>query len=399
MGKIFNVNGACVPRFHYMVDLHSRLEEIGKMIAAGQYFTINKARQFRKTTILQALADYLKDDYVVLSLDFQRLSYADFAEEAAFVSGMAREVYRRIRRMEHIPDKIIKKMYYLLKKDTTDVRLAELFDCFNEWCELSDKPIVMLIDEVDTATNNQVFLDFLAQLRAGYLDRYETITFQSVILAGVYDVRNIRRKLRPDEEHRQNSPWNIAADFEVNMSFNSKDIEGMLRDYEADRNTGMDISKISGLIHEYTSGYPFLVSRICKIMDEELPEAGNFSGVSEIWTEEGVVEAVKRLLSEKNTLFESLIGKLNDYPELKKMIYLLLFQGRTIAYNADDHETDMLLMFGFIKVDHAAVQIANRIFETRLYNYFLTLPEVQNGEMYRLALCNNTKPGIRSVQI
>lgn len=28
MGKIFNVNGACVPRLHYMVDLRSRLDEI-----------------------------------------------------------------------------------------------------------------------------------------------------------------------------------------------------------------------------------------------------------------------------------------------------------------------------------------------------------------------------------
>ena len=27
------------------------------------------------------------------------------------------------------------------------------------------------------------------------------------------------------------------------------------------------------------------------------------------------------------------------------------------------------------------VRIANRIFETRLYNYFLTLPEVQGGEL------------------
>ncbi len=29
------------------------------------------------------------------------------------------------------------------------------------------------------------------------------------------------------------------------------------------------------------------------------------------------------------------------------------------------------------------VRIANRIFETRLYNYFLTLPEVQGGELYQ----------------
>lgn len=86
------------------------------MVDAGQYFTINKARQFGKTTTLQALADYLKNDYIVLSLDFQRLSYADFATETAFVSGMAREVHRRIRRMGHIPDRIVKKCMICQRK-------------------------------------------------------------------------------------------------------------------------------------------------------------------------------------------------------------------------------------------------------------------------------------------
>ena len=121
-------------------------------------------------------------------------------------------------------------------------------------------------------------------------------------------------------------------------------------------------------------------------MDEKIAGTGVFPGRGDVWSGEGVMEAVKRLLSEKNTLFESLIGKLNDYPELRKMIYLLLFQGQPIAYNADDQSIDMLLMFGFIRIENATVQIANRIFETRLYNYFLTLPEVQNGEMYKLAL-------------
>lgn len=96
---------------------------------------------------------------------------------------------------------------------------GEIFDCFSEWCEGSSYPIVLMIDEVDTATNNQVFLDFLAQLRAAYLDGDVTPSFQSVILAGVYDIRNIQRKLRADEEHRTNSPWNIAARFRVDMSF------------------------------------------------------------------------------------------------------------------------------------------------------------------------------------
>ena len=58
------------------------------------------------------------------------------------------------------------------------------------WFKDSDKKVVLVIDEVDRATNNQVFLDFLAQLRSLYLKREKNTkvkTFQSVILAGVND--------------------------------------------------------------------------------------------------------------------------------------------------------------------------------------------------------------------
>ena len=37
--------------------------------------------------------------------------------------------------------------------------------------------------------------------------------------------------------------------------------------------------------------------------------------------------AVKILLSEKNTLFETLVKKIAEYPELKRMLYAVLFTG------------------------------------------------------------------------
>lgn len=138
-----------------------------------------------------------------------------------------------------------------------------LFESLSGICEAADKPIVLMIDEVDSAANNQVFLDFLAQLRAQYMERDLQGAFQSVILAGVYDVKNLRRKLRPDEAHQYNSPWNIAADFRVDLSFSREDIAGMLLDYEQDYHNGMDVEGIAELLEVYTSGYPFLVSRLC----------------------------------------------------------------------------------------------------------------------------------------
>ena len=49
--------------------------------------------------------------------------------------------------------------------------LKELFEGLSDICEAADRKIVLMIDEVDSAANNQVFIDFLAQLRAQYLDR------------------------------------------------------------------------------------------------------------------------------------------------------------------------------------------------------------------------------------
>ncbi len=170
------------------------------------------------------------------------------------------------------------------------------------------------------------------------------------------------------------------------MSFSPDDIEGMLAEYETDYETGMEIGRMAQLIYDYTSGYPFLVSRLCKILDETLIKGGNVASEREAWTKEGVLQAVQLLLAEKNTLFESLVNKLNDYPELKRVLYELLFTGRNVAYNPDDEATDIARMFGFVKVCGGNVVIANRIFETRLYNMFLTAEQMQGTDMYKAAL-------------
>ncbi|MBQ2173601.1 MAG: 9-O-acetyl-N-acetylneuraminate esterase, partial [Alphaproteobacteria bacterium] len=99
-----------------------------------------------------------------------------------------------------------------------------LFRVFKRWCKASETPIILIIDEVDSATNNQVFLDFLAQLRDGYIARTAkgTATFHSVILAGVTDIKNLKRKIRPEDAHKFNSPWNIASDFNIDMSLSAQ---------------------------------------------------------------------------------------------------------------------------------------------------------------------------------
>ncbi|MBE6842647.1 MAG: hypothetical protein E7510_07445 [Ruminococcus sp.] len=76
MSKVFNVTGNCDPNQHYMVDLTSRLDAIKKMVDKGQYITINRGRQYGKTTTLIALEQYISDEYYVLNMDFQNENLA-----------------------------------------------------------------------------------------------------------------------------------------------------------------------------------------------------------------------------------------------------------------------------------------------------------------------------------
>lgn len=397
MAKIFNVNGACIPDRHYMVNLDKRLEKIKTMVDAGDYFIINRARQYGKTTLLRALAEFLKKDYYVVSMDFQRMSASKFRTENIFSVTFARDFIRLLesgnfgntpgqspnpKSDKSLPDEDMFAMMKLqIDKKRDELELYELFRLLTDICSNTGRPIVLIIDEVDSAANNQVFLDFLAQLRASYLDRDISPAFQSVILAGVYDIRTMKLKLRSNDEHRLNSPWNIAAKFLIDMDFSPGEIAGMLKEYENDTHTGMNIDEITGLIHSRTSGYPYLVSSLCKNIDEEIAGTEKFPDKCSAWTREGFMEAEKLLLNDNNTLFQSLTGKLTDYPQLRTMLYQLLFTGKTIPYVSQNPYIDAATMFGFIKNLNGNAVIANRIFESMLYNLFIS-EEFSGSKMY-----------------
>ena len=390
--KEFNTTAVCIPSKHYMVDLSDKIEGIKKLISAGNYFTINRARQYGKTTTLEALTRCIKEDYLVISLDFQEISDSVFETEASFVQGMARIVCDAKDFMGvPIPGEYYSDFEKLDASDISRVKMDELFRIFSRWCNSSEKPIILIIDEVDSATNNQVFLDFLAGLRALYIKHQknsEFKTFQSVILAGVTDVKHLKSKIREEDQHKVNSPWNIAADFDIDMSLSEDGIKGMLDEYEADHNTGMDTAAIAHQIRDYTNGYPYLVSRICQIIDKNLiPE--KFNSLTDAWSDRGIDEAIKKILSEENTLFESLIGKLVNYPDLKEALRRVLLRGEVIAHQPDDDEQKQLRMYGFIVNNHNTVAVSNKIFEMRLYNYFIGESN-KNNDLRQLAASNKS---------
>lgn len=380
MKRRFNVTGSCTPQRHYMVRLDDRLKKIKQnFVDYGSYFVINRGRQYGKTTTLKALEDYLSEEYIVVSLDFQMLGIEDFADEARFSSAFL-DVFIRECELGSIDgaDELLKPLRELARGNGYGLKV--MFMTLSGVCGNSRKPIVLMIDEVDSASNNQVFIEFLAQLRSYYLKRDKTPIFHSVILAGVYDNKNLKLKLRPDSEHQYNSPWNVAAKFNIDMSFSVKQILSMLAEYEEDQHTGMDIPAIADEIYQYTSGYPVLVSAICKCIDEELPEDDAFGDVASAWTKDGVAKAVEMILKESSPLFESLVKQLDIYKELRDMIEDIIYCGRKITFSPEQKSINPGLMFGYLKEENGHVTIANRMFEMCLLNLFMA--EESRGDVY-----------------
>jgi hypothetical protein len=370
--KRFNVTGLCLPNKHYMADISNKIAQTMRLIEFGDYFTINRARQYGKTTVIRQLEKVLLEkSYQVARISFEGIGDTPFEKEENFCQTLLRQIAGKFK------DKELKEASFW---ENNDVRTFEEMDIFlNEACK--NKKIVLIIDETDKTSNNLVFLRFVGMLRDKYLERGEKdkATFQSVILAGVYDIKNLKLKIvqagsyqLQDSEKRINSPWNIAAKFDVDMSFSESEIAFMLEDYENDHKTGMDINVIAKEIRAYTSGYPYLTSNICKIIDEKLDKD---------WTLKGIQKAVRMILIEQSTLFDDLFKNVKSNSELRDVLYGIVINGKSFSFNSDNSGMELGLLFGILAQKNEKLAIHNRIFEIRIANYFATEKEVNDSKL------------------
>ena len=92
------------------------------------------------------------------------------------------------------------------------------------------------------------------------------------------------------------------------MDLHPEEIKPMLDAYAQDKKVRMNTQEIADRLYYHTSGYPFLVSKLCKMVDEKtLPKK-----TTKEWTVKDIDEAARQLTTETNTNFDSLIKNLEN---------------------------------------------------------------------------------------
>jgi hypothetical protein len=372
MARKFNITGICIPQEHFMADMSKKLDQIMDMVTNGDYFTIHRPRQYGKTTIMYLLGERLKQDpdYLVLDISFEGIDSPTYESHQRFIKTYLNLMCRELQFLKEdvLVGLINGNLHGILDFDQLNGFLAKLISS-------AGRKIVLMIDEVDKSGNNQLFLDFLGMLRTKFLNKKKgkDLTFHSVILAGVHDIKSLKARMRPAEEKLYNSPWNIAVDFDVDISLFPDEIASMLELYSKEKEVDVDIPYFSEQLYYYTSGYPFLVSYLCKMIDEQVLPAKKIN--KNIWEADDLLKALHLVLQKGNPNFGSLIKNLENNPDLYDFVFDIIMNEKVFAFNQDNPLIQSGIMYGIIFNDTKQLKVHNRLYEQRIYNYLASKME------------------------
>ncbi len=345
-----------------------KFKQTMQMIEDGEYFTINRPHQYGKTTMLRLLTQQLNasEEWMAIRVSFEGMDDEMFSSGKLFSAAFLAQL--ELQMLELNRDDLV----MFLKKEIQRVEiLGDLSRSITALAHTVDRKMVLLIDEVDSSSSHELFLKFLGVLRHKYLNRdlKTERTFHSVVLTGVHDIKTLKLKIRPLRiAAPYNSPWNIAANFKVDMNFHVDEITPMLEEYARERKVTLDASSLAKQLFGLTSGYPFLLSGICKIFDEEiLPQKKDQN-----WTADDLNRAAQLFVTNPygNTNFDHLIKNLENYPELYQLVFEILVEKQHYNFNIQDPVIHLGVLYGIFDYEVGnGLKIHNRIYSELIFNY------------------------------
>ncbi len=328
--RFFNTTGPVRPDDHYHVPPLERLalDEVLTLIQQKKYFVLHAPRQTGKTSSLLALRDLLNAE------------------------GEYRSVYVNVEAAQALREDVERATQIILGELASRTRLtlgdefltrtwADIFarfgpgalrEALTRWAEDSPKPIVLLIDEIDSLIGDSL-LAVLRQLRTGYDLRPEGFP-QSVVLCGVRDVRDYR--IQSTAENAMiagGSAFNIKAESLRLGDFSAGEVRALLAQHTAETGQVFTDGALE-TIWEQTRGQPWLVNALAYETCFKSEVGRNRSHPVEA---EAIRDAQEQLILRRETHLDQLADKLKE-ERVRRVVEPLLSGGEQRRFADRDLE-------------------------------------------------------------
>ena len=315
--RFFTTEGPVNCTDHYCLPPLARinLEEIRGLIAQKKYFLLHAPRQTGKTSCLLALADLLNREGSYHAV------YANIEAAQALREDVDRAMALMVNTIARWDSLITgaEATSLLARTVLADTPHADSLGSFlTRWCQMLDKPLVLLLDEVDALVGDTL-IALLRQLRAGYPTRPHAFP-QSVLLCGVRDLHDYRiHSSREKSTITGGSAFNIKAKSLRLGDFTQPDVVALLTEHTQE--TGQIFTpEALALVWELTQGQPWLVNALAYETTWEMAEGRDRSRAIDAAQ---IQQAKENLILRRVTHLDQLADKLQE-PRVRRVVESIL---------------------------------------------------------------------------
>lgn len=353
MKKHFNTTGPIVPGKHYCIDPITRIdwEDVKYLIDAEKYFVLHAPRQTGKTSTLLTMMQLLNESGAYNAL-YVNIEAAQAAREDAHwgMTVVCQSIAARAR--DYGIEPALPELARTVLAETDAA--AALTELLSRWAQISPKPIVLMLDEVDTLVGDTL-ISLLRQIRAGYAQRPHAFP-HSLILCGVRDVRDYRIETKYQETITGGSAFNIKAESLRMGNLNADEVISLYRQHTLETGQVFE-DDIFPLLWADSQGQPWLVNALGHEMVWKDKAARDRSTPI---TAERYHAARERIIRSRATHLDQLAKQLQDR-RVHGVITAMLAGDNTIDDLRDD-DLQYVEDLGLI-VRKPQVRIANAIYQ------------------------------------
>src|SRR6056297_667260 len=352
MEKFFNTAGPIIREDNYCIDPLIRInkDEIMTLVDKWRYFILHAPRQTGKTSSLLALQDYINKQGQYKCL------YVNVEPAQAARSKVEEGIKAIIVELASSASLYLKEEYFFDHLNTfiSYGGYSALKTALSRWCQESDKPVILLMDEIDSLVGDTL-ISVLRQLRAGYAERPYSFP-QSIILCGVRDVRDYRIFSDKDQQMiTGGSAFNVKAKSLTVGDFTQEEIKTLYEQHT--KETGQEFEEtIFELAWDYTSGQPWLVNALANEVCFEIKIGRDRSKPISAQMFEGAKQA---LIARRDTHIDQLADKLKE-DRVRRVIEPIL-EGSNEIDDVSEDDIQYCEDLGLIK-RVGSLEIANEIY-------------------------------------